>query len=299
MAQIISTVNMKGGVGKTTITVNLAACLAKSYRKRVLVLDLDTQVNATLSLMPPLQFAQLKQEKRTLRTLIDHAIEADLSPSSSVTEIIQRDVCQLSGLDILPGDIELYNDFALAKLFYTQSQEKKLDFERVWNNFENSLIFNILQPVVPHYDFILLDFSPGDHLLTRSGILASDFYIIPAKPEPLSVVGTGLLEGRIRQMKENHRFSQKKSSTPIQLLGIIFTSLGHATNMAPRVKHRLQEEFGKDKIFATEIPTNVAVAQAVDEFQPVFLADPKAPGTKAFRSLTAELLEKLEKASQQ
>jgi cellulose biosynthesis protein BcsQ len=140
--------------------------------------------------------------------------------------------------------------------------------------------------VANNYNFILLDFPPGDYLLTRSGIIASDFYLIPAKPEPLSVVGMGILEGRIGKLRESDR-------TNITLLGIVFSSLGHATTMAQQVKNRVVDEFGEDKIFNTEIPRNVAIAKAVDEFQPVVLTEPNAAGAKAFTELTQEFLQKL------
>lgn len=286
MGYIIAIINMKGGVGKTTTTVNLAASLAKEHRVRVLVVDLDTQINATLSLMPPLHFAHLRKENRTLKQLIHQVVQPDAQPNIPIQSIIQYNICQVNGLDLLPGDIELYNDFWLATFLYSQSNTNQQNFEKNWNTFENTLVKSILQPVASNYDLILLDFPPGDYLLTRSGIIASDFYLIPAKPEPLSVVGIGILEGHIKKLKNSDR-------THISLLGIVFSSLGHATTMAQKVKNRLTDEFGGDKIFTTEIPRNVAVAKAVDEFQPVVLTEPNATGARAFTELTQEFLQKL------
>jgi chromosome partitioning protein len=286
MGYVVALVNMKGGVGKTTTTVNLAACLAKEQGMRVLVVDLDTQINATLSLIPPLHFAKVRKEQRTLKQLINQTLQAGNKTNISPQEIILHNICQVKGFDLIPGDIDLYNDFLLAVNLYAQSQGNQQDFEKNWNHFEDTLVRNMILPVRNKYDFILIDFPPGDYLLTRSGIIASDFYIIPAKPEPLSVVGIGILEGRIGKLKESDR-------TTINLLGIVFSSLGHATNMAPRIKNRVVTEFGQDKIFDTEIPMNVAVAKAVDEFRPVVLADPNAAGAKAFSELTQEFLQKL------
>jgi cellulose biosynthesis protein BcsQ len=286
MGYIISIINMKGGVGKTTTTVNLAACLAKDHGMRVLVVDLDTQINATLSLMPPLHFANLKKENRTLKQLINQVVQPASHSSIPIQNIIQHNICNLNGLDLLPGDIELYNDFLLATLVYSQASANQQNFEKTWNRFEDALVATMLQPLAQNYDFILLDFPPGDYLLTRSGIIASDFYLIPAKPEPLSVVGIGILEGHIKKLKQSDR-------TNINLIGIVFSSLGHATNMAPKVKNRLADEFGEDKIFNTEIPRNVDVAKAVDEFQPVVLTEPNAAGAKAFTELAKEFLQKL------
>lgn len=286
MAYVISVVNMKGGVGKTTITVNLATSLAKNHGMRVLIVDLDTQINATLSLMPPLYFAHLKKENRTLKQLINQIVQVETQSNISTQEVIQHNICQVPGFDLLPGDIELYNDFLLATSLYSQSNNSHYEFENNWHNFENSLVKTILKPIRNNYDLILIDFPPGDYLLTRSGIIASNFYLIPAKPEPLSVVGIGILQGHIKKLKSHDR-------TNINLIGIIFSSLGHATTMAPKVKNRVIDEFGAAKIFNTEIPMNVDVAKAVDEFQPVVLTQPNASGAKAFTELTKEFLQKL------
>jgi len=168
---------------------------------------------------------------------------------------------------------------------YEKAEMYQDKFENCWEILEQNLIKTILQPVINDYDFIIMDFSPGDHLITRSGILASDYYIIPAKAEPLSVVGIGILEGRIRQFKE-------KNQTKIELLGISFTSLGRASKMAESIKNRLKEDFGEKALFETEIPMNVSVARAVDEFIPVVLTEPKSSGAKAFNNLAEEFFVK-------
>ncbi len=144
----------------------------------------------------------------------------------------------------------------------------------------------ILQETFDRYDWVFLYFSPGDNLITRSGILASNFYIIPAKPEPLSRIGIGILEGRMRQLKASDR-------TKINLLGIIFTSLGRTTNMAENIKNELIKYFGANALFNIEIPTNFAVARAVDEYQPVVLTEPKSSGSKAFNDLAKEFLKRV------
>lgn len=286
MTYVISMVNMKGGVGKTTVTVNLATCLAKNYSKKVLVIDLDTQINATLSLMSTLQFAKLKQERRTLKNLINQIIQPEKAFSLTPEEIVQHDICEVQGLDMIAGDIELYEDFVLAEIIYTQTQQENANFAENWQRMENTLISKIIQPFLDRYDFIFMDFAPGDNLITRSGIIASNFYIIPAKPEPLSVVGIGILEGRVKQFKANNR-------SKISLIGIIFTSLGRYSNMIDNVRQRLIRDFGDKAIFSTEIPMNAAVAKAVDDFKPVVLGEPRSPGAKAFNLLTQELVERL------
>ncbi len=283
MGDVIAVVNMKGGVGKTTITVNLASCLARDYKKKVLVIDLDTQINATLSLVPPLHFSKLKHEQRTLRTLISKVLQPNPDINSTLPLIVQTQVCGVPGLDLIPGDIQLYNDLWLATMINNRAAKNNQDFTQVWQLIEDSLISNLITPLIKLYDFILLDFSPGDNLITRSGILASDYYLIPAKPEPLSVIGIGMLEGRIKKFRETGR-------SQIKRLGIILTSLGHATTMGGKIKHRLEEEFGTNTIFKTEIPLNVDVAKAVDYSRPVVLNNPQAKGAKALINVTQEFI---------
>jgi cellulose biosynthesis protein BcsQ len=253
---------------------------------RVLIVDLDTQINATLSLIPPVQFTKCRKQKRTLQQLVNQALQSDSLSSPTVEDVIVPNICQVNGLDLIPGNIELYNDFLLATQIYTQAHSNQKDFEKGWNHLEDGLVKRIIKPIIPNYDWILLDFPPGDNLLTRSGMIASDFYLIPAKPEPLSVVGMGILEGRIRRLKQSDRAT-------LNLLGIVFSSLGHATTMARKVKKRVRSDFGDDKVFITEIPTNVAIAKAVDEFQPVVLTEPTSTGAKAFTELTKEFLQRI------
>jgi chromosome partitioning protein len=293
MGYVIATANMKGGVGKTTITVNLATCLAKNHGKRVLVLDLDSQISATLSLMSPLEFAKRRKHRKTFRYLIDQVINPEENANLKIQDIVQSQVCNLPGLDLLPGDIDLYDEFVVSEMLHQQAVALgEQDFETVWNRFERVLINNILKPVRDEYDFILLDCAPGYNLMTRSALAASDFYILPAKPEPLSVVGIQLLERRIGQLKDSHEHEAK---IDIKMLGIVF-SMSSSNLLTSRyykqVMHRVVEDFGVEKICKNQIPVDVNVAKAVDSFQPVVLLSPQSSGSKAFFQLTQELLQR-------
>ncbi|MUG94989.1 AAA family ATPase [Scytonema sp. UIC 10036] len=297
MGYVIATANMKGGVGKTTLTVNMATCLTKHHGKRVLVLDLDSQISATLSLMSPIDFAKLRKQKRTLRYLLDQIINPSQRTKLTIQDIIQRQVCNLPGLDLLPGDIDLYDEFAVSEMLHQQTVNLgENDFENIWNRFERVLLGKVLEPSLQEYDFILLDCAPGYNLLTRSALATSNFYILPAKPEPLSVVGIQLLERRIAQLKESH---EQEVNLGIQMLGIVFT-MSNANFLSGRyykqVIQRVHQDFGEAKVCQTQIPTDVNVAKAVDTFMPAVLHTPQSSGSKAFIQLTQELLQKLEKA---
>ncbi|MTJ54201.1 ParA family protein [Anabaena sp. UHCC 0253] len=294
MGYIIATANMKGGVGKTTLTVNIATCLAKNHGKKVLVLDLDSQISATLSLMSPVDFAKRRKQRKTFRYLIDEIINPEPGAKLTIHDIIQPQVCNLPGLNLLPGDIDLYDEFVVSEMLHNQSVALgEQDFETIWNRFERVLIRDILKPVKDEYDFILLDCAPGYNLMTRSALASSDFYILPAKPEPLSVVGIQLLERRIAQLKDSHEHEAK---IDIKMLGIVF-SMSSANLLNGRyykqVMHRVVEDFGVDKICKAQIPVDVNVAKAVDSFMPVSLLSPNTAGSKAFMQLTQELLQKL------
>jgi cellulose biosynthesis protein BcsQ len=293
MGFVISTVNMKGGVGKTTLTVNLATCLAKNHGKRVLVVDLDTQISATLSLMQPQDFAKVRRGRRTLGQLIYKAIQPNSQNKLTIQDIIQPYICTIKGLDLLPGDIDLYDEYLVSDMLHNRAlNEGTRNFSEVWNDFERRLIKSILEPVIDDYDFIILDCAPGYNLLTRSGIVASDFYLLPARPEPLSVVGIQLLERRIAKLKESH-----KSENPLnlRLLGIVFIlSGGLIGRYYNQVMQRVTQDFVPTQLFKNRIPMDVNVAKAVDSFMPVVLASPGSSGAKAFVKLTQEFLQKLE-----
>lgn len=294
MGCVIATVNMKGGVGKTTLTVNLATCLAKHHGKRVLVVDLDTQISATLSLMPPHDFAKVRRERRTLGQLIYKAIKPGSKSKLTVQDIIHPYICNIHGLDLLPGDIDLYDEYLVSEMLHKQAaSEGERDFSEVWNNFESGLIKGILEPVINKYDFIILDCAPGYNLLTRSGIVASDYYLLPARPEPLSIVGIQLLERRISKLKESHK---SENVVNLKMLGIVFILSGG--NLMGRyykqVMQRVTQDFTPTQLFNQRIPMDVNVAKAVDSFMPVVLAAPGTSGAKAFVKLTEECLQKLE-----
>jgi chromosome partitioning protein len=296
MTYIIATTNMKGGVGKTTLTVNLATSLARTYGKRVLVVDLDAQISATLSLMSPQDFVRCRKEKRTLRTLINQAIQPDLPATVMTQDAICRYVCTQKGLDLLPGDLDLYDDFmvssALHKMAETAGHGSE-GFEKAWLDLEQNLVSGILKPVMNDYDFIILDCAPGYNLLTRSSLVASDFYLLPAKPEPLSIAGIQLLERRIEKLRKSHESTHLLNT---QLVGIVFTMAGNFLTTGrhqSQVMQRVNQDFNDSQIFKVQIPNDVKVSRAVDSFKPVVMTDPTSAGGKAFTKLAQEFIDKI------
>ena len=294
MTYIIATSNMKGGVGKTTLTVNLATCLASIHRKRVLVVDLDTQISATLSLLSPQDFVKCRKEHRTLKYLFQEVLQPLGSPKVSVLDVIRPYVSTIKGLDLLPGDLDLYDDFAVSAALHQMAVDQGQDnFQNAWNGLERRMVKSILDPVLHHYDFIILDCAPGYHLLTRSSLVNSDFYLMPAKAEPLSVAGIQLLERRIEKLRNVYKGTDIFRS---RLLGIVFTMSGGllVSRYSNQVMDRLRQDFNEAQIFKTQIPSDINVSKAVDSFKPVILTHPKSAGAKAFIQLTEEVLAKVD-----
>jgi cellulose biosynthesis protein BcsQ len=139
-----------------------------------------------------------------------------------------------------------------------------------------------------------MDCAPGYNLLTRSGLCSSHFYLLPARPEPLSIVGIQLLERRIVKLKASHQETE-----PINpgLLGIVFILSGGGllSRYYNQVMRRVQQDFQAHQIFANAIPMDVNVAKAVDMFVPAVAAMPSSSGSKAFMKLTEEFLMKAKK----
>ena len=301
MGYIISTVNMKGGVGKTTLTVNLGTALTKYFGKKVLIVDLDSQISATLSVLAPHEFGKLRKKRKTLSYLLDLAVKPNPYAKLTIQDLVTTSVCGLDNLELLPGDIELYDEYLVSEMLHKKAidLQQTEHFESVWNNFERLLIHNILKPVVDQYDFIIMDCAPGYNLLTRSAIAASDFYILPARPEPLSLVGIQLLERRIKRLKESH---EEDFPLKLQLLGIVFILseaglFGRYDKYYSQVKKRVKQDFSMDKLFSNDIPMDVNVAKAVDIFMPAVLTAPKSNGAKAFVKLTEEFLGKVQSSA--
>jgi chromosome partitioning protein len=294
MGLIIATINMKGGVGKTTLSVNLATCLAKFHQKRVLVVDLDTQISATLSLVSPQDFARIRREKMTISYLVAKALKPNHRYKFSIVDTITKNVAGVNGLDLLSGDIDIYDEYWVSEKLHQEAiSGSKADFMDIWNGFEGSLIRDILEPVIAQYDFIILDCAPSYNLLTRSGIMASDYYVMPARPEPLSLVGMQLLERRISTMREAHELDENKMRS--QLLGIVFVLSGNTmfNRYYDQVIQRVAQDFKPEKIFQTRIPMDVNVARSIDTFTPVVIDNPGTAGSKAFMKLAQEFLQKI------
>lgn len=250
MAKVLAITNQKGGVGKTTTTVNLAASLAAA-KKRVLLVDLDPQGNATMG-------SAIDKGKLTI-TVYDV-----LLGTKGVREA--RIYSEAGKYDILPANRELAG--AEIELVDIENRETRLK--------------DSLQAVQEDYDFILIDCPPALNLLTLNGLCAAKSVMIPMQCEYYALEGLSDLVNTIRKVRAN-------LNADLQIEGLLRTMYDPRNSLALQVSEQLLQHFG-DKVYRTVIPRNVRLAEAPSFGLPVLYHDPDSKGTKAYLALAGELL---------
>jgi chromosome partitioning protein len=300
-AHFVSFINFKGGVGKSTCAVEIAACLAKHYGKRVLLIDLDPQTNATFYLMDYSEWEQWQQEAGSLKTLFD-AYLAGNGEHFDVSRIIKKDLLCHGGGSLVPG-LELLPSHLALVLIDIQLAAKATVGEAVFSS--QAIIRQALQQVQHRYDYIIFDCPPNFNLVTQNGLFASDSYIIPAIPDYLSTMGINLIHGEV------HRFSERVRNALAmfggtfcgpELRGIIFTRVRVRSRNPLRFvdlhERRIQETYRTvpDRVFKSFISEGVRFAEAPERQMPVSIS-PRIDDRDArqeFVSLTAEFIARME-----
>lgn len=253
MAKIFVIANQKGGVGKTTTSVNLAAALAR-HGCRVLMVDLDPQGNATMG-------AGL--DKRALRRTIYHVLIGE----STVAEA--RRHAKESGFDVLPANRDLAG--AEVELVDMDARETRLK--------------DALAPIDGDYDFILIDCPPSLSMLTLNGLVAAHGVIIPMQCEYYALEGLSDLVNSIKKVHANF-------NTNLKVIGLLRVMFDPRMTLGQQVSAQLERHFG-DKVFKTVIPRNVRLAEAPSHGLPGVVFDPASKGAKAYLDFGAELIARL------
>ena len=254
--KVIAITNQKGGVGKTTTTVNLGVALAKEG-KRVLLIDADPQASLTVSM----GISKPDDLDISLATVLQHIVD------DQDYDLDMGIIHHNEGVDLLPSNIEL-SSFEIS-LVNTMSREL--------------ILKNYLYDIKQNYDYILIDCMPSLGMMTVNALSAADSVIIPSQPNFLSVKGLGLLMRTISNVK-------RKLNPQLKIEGVLLTMVDSRTNNAKAVISSLRSTGGNLNIFKTEIPHSVRAAECSQIGKSIFEHDSNGKVATAYRDFAKEVL---------
>ena len=258
MTKIIAFANQKGGVGKTTTAINIAASLA-AIKKRVLLIDLDPQGNAGTGL----GFVRASHRQSVYGVIMGTANAADNILSTAV-----------QGLHILPSSMALAG--AEVDLLDIENREYRLR--------------DALKPIMEHYDYILLDCPPALGFLTLNALTTANHVIIPLQCEFYALEGISHLINSIKEIKN-------KWNPELDILGVLLTMYDKRYGLTRAVEDDVRNTFG-DKVFKTVVPRNVRVSEAPSHGKPALFYDFNSSGAQAYLRVATEVVQKIEKEVQ-
>ena len=262
MAVIISIVNQKGGVAKTTTAVNAAAALG-AMGKKVLLVDLDPQGNATAGL------GISGGAKRELESTTYDVIMGETRPADAIVST------KFKNLWLMPATQSL----AEAEIQLLQFENKNLQLKKA-----------ILQ-VRNDYDIIIIDCLPSLGVLALNGLNACDRIIIPMQCEPYSLEGVAELISIVKRVK-------KTSNRGLQIMGIVFTMVDTKLKVNREVMRAIKSKVPEDVFFNTEIPRNVRITEAPSHGEPIMYYDPNSKGADAYGRLAKEIARRCKAAEE-
>ncbi len=252
MTQIFCVANQKGGVGKTTTTVNLAASLA-ALKQRVLLIDLDPQGNATMG-------SGVDKQGMT------HTVYQVLIGEATIADTVVRS--EEAGYDILPANRELAG--AEVELVGFERRERRLR--------------EALAPIQKNYDFVLIDCPPALSLLTLNGLCAAHGVVIPMQCEYFALEGLSDLVNTIKQVHAN-------LNRDLKVIGLLRVMFDPRITLQQQVSEQLKQHFG-DKVFDTVIPRNVRLAEAPSYGLPGVVFDRSSRGAQAYTQFGSEMIKR-------
>jgi chromosome partitioning protein len=256
MGKIIAIANQKGGVGKTTTTINLAASLA-SQGKKVLIIDADPQANAT---------SGYGIDPKSMTSSIYECLVDEYPIDGS-----QVSTC-VKGLDLVGSRIDLAG--AELELIEKANREK--------------VLYNLLQPIKEKYDYIIIDCSPSLGLITVNALTAANSVIIPVQAEYFALEGISQLLNTIRIIKS-------RLNPTLEIEGFLLTMYDARLRLANQIYEELKGYFG-DMVFSTVIPRNIKLSEAPSHGLPVILYDNDSRGAISYRQLAKELVSRNRKS---
>ena len=252
MGRIIAVANQKGGVGKTTTSINLAACLAEKGKK-VLAVDMDPQGNLT---------SGLGVDKDSVEKSIYELIIGEVD----IKEVINKEV--LENLDIIPTSIDL----------------SAAEIELIGVDDKEYILRNAIDQVKDQYDFVIIDCPPSLSMLTINAMTTADSVIVPIQCEYYALEGLSQLIHTIDLVKD-------RLNNDLEIEGVVFTMYDARTNLSLQVVENVKENLDTT-IYKTIIPRNVRLAEAPSHGKPINIYDSKSTGAESYRLLAQEVIDR-------
>jgi chromosome partitioning protein len=281
MATVIATINLKGGVGKSTTTVAVAEMLSATFRKKVLVIDLDPQTNATTMLIGEERWRTLNDEGKTLAQLFKDALEPeDKGKRFDIDEAIQKGVSNVSDvrtLDLLPSSLDLID---------VQDRLAGMSSGRFYAENPTDVLRRATRSVLDNYDVVLVDCPPNLGIITLNGLRISNGYIIPTIPDVLSTYGIPQIVKRVGQFSET-------IADDIEAYGIVISKYREQSTTHNTTLRQMRRK-SDAPLFSTIIPENDKAADAA-EYKPVSTLRQKWGYRGQFdlyKALTEEIMER-------
>lgn len=250
MGRVIAIANQKGGVGKTTTTINLSACLAEKGKK-ILVIDTDPQGNTT---------SGFGLEKNDIENTIYELLLGEISIEES---IIKNAV---EGVDIIPSNVNL----------------AAVEIELIGVDKKEFILRNEVEWVKDRYDFIIIDCPPSLSLLTINSMTTADTVLVPIQCEYYALEGLSQLIHTVNLVKE-------RLNPDLDMEGVVFTMYDSRTNLSMQVVENVKANI-QQKVYDTLIPRNIRLAEAPSYGMPINIYDPKSAGAEAYMSLADEII---------